>query len=487
MSQPIRIHPDNPKVFEFRGKPLALITATEHYGSVINRPFRFDLYLADAAEKKITLSRLFMLFREFQDSINPYSTCKPESPDFICPYVRTGPGVANDIQPKYDLDKWNPEFFERLHSFLSLASDYGIIIEVTLLSNTYCDKVWMFNPLNSANTINEQYEINWSEYISLRHPALFERQAAHVRKIVEETNKYDNIFYEICNEPGGANPENLDNPRPNEVDDWQIAIAKVIRETEANLPNKHMIAGQEAFTWEPWEQPSTKSFRDFPIDIVNMHPLPNTSYESTGYDMGEFMQKQLKLRAVRDFCLATYNEPKPLNYDEDNSSSQYKDFDGWTIHRKRAWTTLMSGGHYDVIDFSIINYCETGTENSRKHIRTWMKHLSEFVHSIDLSRARILTDIVTSVPEHICESVFGIAGEEYCIYLADEREIGAPGYGTPIQGTIGINLPPGDYTVSLYSPATGLYSPIVKSPGGAIALDLLPFEHDICIRIQKKE
>src|SRR5262249_27564460 len=32
---PISIHPDNPKYFLFRGKPLVLITATEHYGSVI--------------------------------------------------------------------------------------------------------------------------------------------------------------------------------------------------------------------------------------------------------------------------------------------------------------------------------------------------------------------------------------------------------------------------------------------------------------------
>ena len=49
---PIRLHPENPKCFEFRGKPLVLVTATEHYGAVMNRPFRFERYLADAAEKR---------------------------------------------------------------------------------------------------------------------------------------------------------------------------------------------------------------------------------------------------------------------------------------------------------------------------------------------------------------------------------------------------------------------------------------------------
>jgi len=32
----ISIHPDNPRYFLFRGKPLVLITASEHYGSVMS-------------------------------------------------------------------------------------------------------------------------------------------------------------------------------------------------------------------------------------------------------------------------------------------------------------------------------------------------------------------------------------------------------------------------------------------------------------------
>ena len=45
----VRIDPDNPKYLLFRGKPLVLISASEHYGSVINRPFDYEKYLDDAA------------------------------------------------------------------------------------------------------------------------------------------------------------------------------------------------------------------------------------------------------------------------------------------------------------------------------------------------------------------------------------------------------------------------------------------------------
>jgi len=498
MSSVLRIHPKNPKLFEFRGKPLVLLTATEHYGAVMNRPFRFERYLADAAEKRMTLTRLFMLFRELQTSINPYSTCKPETPDYIAPFERTGPGRALDQELKYDLDHPNPEFFDRLHRFLSLASGYGIVVEVVLLSNTYAPHIWELNPLNAHNNINGLEEIEWPDYLSQRPPRLFARQAAHVRKIVEEINRYDNVIYEICNEPGGRAPGRADHPSLEEVNQWLSALIGVVRQTEADLPNQHLIAGQEAFSYEPWQQGSDLSFDSLGYDAINMHPLPNTTYKGKSYDLGAFMSKQLTLRALRDYGLATYAESKPLNQDEDNIASQYKDADAWTIHRKRAWTVLLSGGHYDYIDFSIVNYCETGTPESQRNIRSWMKYLSEFIHSVDLTRARPLVGLLQEQPPNVLEVLFGIEGEDYCIYLADERELAAArglpdgdhkerGAGQPISGHITLGLPDGDYQVVCFDPKTGLYSPAIQIQGdhSAIRLALPEFIHDLVVRITR--
>jgi len=484
MPTPIRVHPSHPKLFEFRGRPLVLVTATEHYGAVMNRPFRFERYLADAAEKGITLTRLFVLFRELQAPTNPYSTCKPESPDYVAPFLRTGPGTAADGQPRFDLDRPNPEFFDRLHAFLGLAAELGIIVELTLLSNTYAPQIWSLNPLHHANNVNGLPEVPWQEYLTQRHPALFARQAAHVRRLVEETRRYDNLIYEICNEPGGWE-DKPGHPTRQEVNDWQRALAALIREAD-DPAQPHLVAGQEAFCYEPWEQGTDRSADEMPLDVVNVHPLPGTTLRGHSYDLGAFMSKQLRLRALRDFCLAAYALPRPVNLDEDNVASQYKDAAGWTIHRQRAWTTLLSGAHYDYIDFSILPYLETGTPASQRAIRSWIGHLARFIHSVDLLRARPLSDLLHGQPEHTLASVLAVPGEDYCLYLADERELEVPGAGEPIRGEIVLDLPPGEYLAACYSPETGLYSPAAPLAGGAgTRLGLPEFQHDLVVRIRK--
>ncbi len=40
-TKPIRLHPDNPHYFLFRGKPTILITSAEHYGAVLNPNFDY--------------------------------------------------------------------------------------------------------------------------------------------------------------------------------------------------------------------------------------------------------------------------------------------------------------------------------------------------------------------------------------------------------------------------------------------------------------
>jgi hypothetical protein len=494
MATPIRIHPDNPKLFEFRDKPLVLLTATEHYGAVFNRPFDFARYLADTADKKITLSRLFILFRELQSPNNPYSTCKPESPDYIAPHKRIGPQRALDGEPQYDLDQWNPEFFERLHSFVAQASDYGIIIEIVLLSNTYGEHIWALNPLNAANNINGTEHIPWYQYMSQNPARIYQRQVQLTRRIVAELNPYDNIIWEICNEPGGGVGAD-DAPAPERVNDWLESLNNLIRQTEAELPKQHIIAGQEAFAYKLPEEShnpldvhqfSDRSFDSQEYEVVNMHPLSNMKHRGKQYNLGRFMQAQLNLEAYRQYCLDLYPEAKPLNLDEDNCASQYKDLHGWTIHRKRAWMALLCGAHYDVIDFSINNYLETGTPQSQRHIRNWMRHLSEYVHALDLVHSRPMPMLVRQNPKHALAVVFGVPCKDYSAYLADHREAGDPSAGERVEGELVIDLPKGDYKAACFSPQTGLYSPRTLHSGGPKTVFALPpFNHDIVLRLQR--
>jgi hypothetical protein len=141
------------------------------------------------------------LFREQQSSRNPSSPVKPESPDYLAPYLRTGPGKAMDGEPAYDLDRWNDEYFARLDDFLARASKLGIIVELTLFSNTYGDPVWALNPLRAANNLQKVGAVEWQEYNTLKDRALTERQFAFAAKIVQVTSRFDNVYYEICDEP----------------------------------------------------------------------------------------------------------------------------------------------------------------------------------------------------------------------------------------------------------------------------------------------
>ena len=483
MNHPIRIHPDHPRYFEFRGKPLVLICATEHYGSVLNRRFVFERYLADHGDKKQTFTRLFLLFRELQTARNPYSPCKPESPDFVAPWPRIGPDKALDGEPQYDLSRWNEEYFERLHRFFRMASELGIVIEATIFSNSYGEDIYALNPLHSSNNIQGVGASSYLRYNTMLDEALWSKQQELVRKIVEELNRYDNFYFEICNEPGTLAIEEV---TAEQVDEWQMAIAKLIRDTEADLPNQHLIFGGQAFTHPPFHQETSNSFANPAFDAVTIHALPDTSFNGRPYDMGAFLSKQLHLEEFKAFTLATAALLKPCVHDEDNIATCYRDTVGWTIHRKRAWTAVMCGAHYDMIDFSIVVHAEAGTEESRRELRSWMKHLSSFIHAMDVPRTRPLGDWLLEKPAGTLECTLAAEGEDYAIYLADPREVTDADSGSPISGIIRFMVPEGEYSVTTFSPVSGGTSPALRISGGQeTALELMPFQHDVLVRIKR--
>jgi hypothetical protein len=482
--QAIQINPENPRYFLFRGKPLALISATEHYGSVINRAFNYEKYLDDAAEHRMTMTRTFLLFRELQSARNPSSPCKPESPDYISPFPRTGPGVALDGEPVYDLDKWNPEYFERLHRFLDAASKRGIVVELTLFSNTYGENIWALNPFRAENNLQHVGAIPWQDYTSLKDAELVRRQMQYALKVIQETSAYDNVYYEICNEPGGGFSGHA---MPRDGDAWQEEMGRVVREELRRLGRPHLIAGQQTFTYKPaFRFPLDETYSGSVFDIVNVHPLPDTELRGRLYQLGHFMSRELMLNPFAEFSRAAALKPKPTVFDEDNAASMYRDQTGWTIHRKRAWTALLNGAHYDYIDFSITVGRENGTPESRRGIRTWMQHLSEFMSSFDYLHSKLDRDWIRAIPDHLTSSAMS-NGREFAAYLADSREVIDPSYGSALAGAVTISLPPGSYLARLYSPSTGEYSPGIEVTGNRdVKIHLSEFKDDIVLRVTRK-
>jgi hypothetical protein len=58
----------------------------------------------------------------------------------------------------------------------------------------------------------------------------------------------------------GANERGENYPSCAEVIEWLASMIATIRQIETDLPNQHLIAGQEAFAYTPFVQRSDAGF-----------------------------------------------------------------------------------------------------------------------------------------------------------------------------------------------------------------------------------
>jgi hypothetical protein len=164
------------------------------------------------------------------------------------------PGAA-DGGNKFDLKSWNPEFFTRVSDFLREADRRGVVVEVNLFCPYYEESMWNVSPLNAKNNINGIGDVPRTEALTMKHSDLIQVQDAMVRRIADELSRFDNFYYEICNEPyfGGVTLE------------WQEHIAGVIQDQESRTGRRHLISRNVANGSKRVEKP-------FPtVSILNFH------------------------------------------------------------------------------------------------------------------------------------------------------------------------------------------------------------------------
>src|SRR4026208_1904540 len=97
-SEPLRLHPQNPHYFLWRGKPTVLITAGEHYGAVLNLDFEYVRYLDELKANRFNLARVSAgPYREVAGSFTIIgNTLAPSAGRFICPWARSERPGASD-------------------------------------------------------------------------------------------------------------------------------------------------------------------------------------------------------------------------------------------------------------------------------------------------------------------------------------------------------------------------------------------------------
>ena len=207
LAQAIRLHPANPHYFQFRGRPTLLVTSGEHYGAVLNPDFDYRIYLQTLARDGLNFTRIFTgSYFEPQGAFGiRKNTLAPDGARALTPWARSAtPGFPAGGN-RFDLARWDDAYFRRLRDFVRLAGEHGVVVEITLFSSIYGDAQWAINPLNPAGNVNGTDSVARQRVHTLQNGDLLAHQERMVRKVVRELNAFDNVIYEIQNEPWADN------------------------------------------------------------------------------------------------------------------------------------------------------------------------------------------------------------------------------------------------------------------------------------------
>lgn len=75
--------------------------------------------------------------------------------NLILPWARSNqPGCAQGGN-RFDLDRWDPAFFDRLRDFATRAAERGIVVEICFFNAQYAD-TWPISPLFHSRPWNRR-------------------------------------------------------------------------------------------------------------------------------------------------------------------------------------------------------------------------------------------------------------------------------------------------------------------------------------------
>ncbi|MBN2328282.1 MAG: cellulase family glycosylhydrolase [Candidatus Omnitrophica bacterium] len=443
--QPIRLHPRNPHYFMFREKPTILITSAEHYGAVLNLDFDYIPYLEALQKDGMNLTRTFSgAYCEKPGEFNiEKNTLAPFPNRFICPWARSEQPGYRFGGNKFDLSSWDDAYFRRLKDFVDEAGKRDVVVELVFFCPFYNPTLWTFSPMNSINNINGYSSVSSTEAYALQDVRLTAAQDAMVRKIVEELNPFDNLYYEICNEPyfGGVTFE------------WQKHISETIVKAESALPNKHLISQNIANGSAVIDDPNPN------VSIFNYHYAYPPEAVAQNYHLN-----------------------RAIGYNESGFSGRGDD-----KYRGDAWAFIIAGGGlFNNLDYSFTVEYENGIAGQNAPgggspaLRKQLKILQDFMQSFDFIRMKPNHSLLTSIRGNPETRGWALAneGKEYAVYLRKGNK-----------AAVSLQAPQGVYFAEWMNTITGKIdqSLRVNHPGGDITLESPEYVEGIALRIKKAD
>lgn len=229
ISAPLKIHASNPRYFSDSSGNAVYLTGSHTWDNFLDwgggRPnFDYFDYLRLLGNKGHNFIRLWVGTPRLEPNGEIFRSN-------LTPWQRPGPGIAKDGQPKFDLTRFNEDYFLRLRARIIEAGKRGVYVSVMLFNGLYD---WEAHPFNLSNNVNQidgdSFKNGFGDEIfSLTNPRVLTLQKNYIKKVIETVNDLNNVLYEVGNEIKGHSV------------DWQYHMIDFIHQHEKSKPKQHPV------------------------------------------------------------------------------------------------------------------------------------------------------------------------------------------------------------------------------------------------------
>jgi len=239
---PLRVSAQNPRYFADSTDKIVYLTGAHTWNSLQDMgetdpppAFDWDAYLDFLGQHHHNFVRLWRweltIWDTKANNDGRRHFCAPH------PWPRSGPDLALDGKPKFDLSRFDDAYFARLRERVASAGQRGIYVSVMLFEGwelQFVEHGWRAHPFNPGNNINGigsdiRGEPEGVAVHELGHPGVLALEEAYVRKVVDTVNDLDNVLYEISNENHPASTE------------WQVHMIRLIHDYERGQGKQHPV------------------------------------------------------------------------------------------------------------------------------------------------------------------------------------------------------------------------------------------------------
>jgi len=257
---PLRVHPSNPRYFTDGSGRAIYLTGSQDGSELQDYAWGYVLDYGTFLTARVTQNHNWIRMWAVEHTRLLDTDTMSTTP---MPFRRTGPGLAYDGLPRFDVTEWDPVYFNRLRTRVEAARDRGIYVSVMLFQGWSIEtkggsvNPWPSHPFHPSNNINgingdANGDGEGLEVHSLQVPAITEVQQAYVRRVIDTVNDLDNVLYEISNEDRVSAEDTA----------WQYSMINFIKAYEAGKPKRHPV-GMSA------QVPSNDALFPSPADYVS--------------------------------------------------------------------------------------------------------------------------------------------------------------------------------------------------------------------------